>query len=116
MSRLHQSARQSEGQARATAEFTQRQTKRFSDNLRSWPIERSQALFAAFDKSADYARAKLLVSKGWEQAGLGAFSMLKAWVLKERPEDFQDLLPNPEDRSLEAYLVWRIDGADSDDL
>lgn len=105
--------RASEGQARATAEFTQRQTKRFSENLRSWPSERSQALFSAFEKSADFARAKLLVNKGWEQAGQGAFSILKAWVLKERPEDFQDLLPNPEDRSLEAYLVWRIDGADA---
>lgn len=101
-----------EGQARALAEFERRQTKRFVDTLRAWPATRSAGLFSAFESSSEFSKAKLLVAKGWDNAGQGAFSVLKSWARKERPEDYLELLPNPEDRKLEDWLVWRIDQVD----
>lgn len=39
--------------------------------------------------------------------------LLRTWMKGKRPLDFAELLPNPEDRSLDAWLEWRLEMAQS---
>lgn len=100
-----------ERQARAELEFGQQQTKRMVEGLDGWPQERRLALIADFEASPDFGKARMLFNKGWEKPSMGAWTVFKSWLLRERPVDVDDLLPNPEDRSLDAWLTWRLEQA-----
>jgi len=100
--------RAKEQSERATYDFNQHQTRRLIDNIASWPPERKAQLLQRFDQSPAGAKVRVLVAKGWEKAGHGAWSILKTWLAQEHQEDFFELLPNPEDRTLEAWLLWRL--------
>lgn len=49
------------------------------------------------------------MTKGWDHAGVGAWAIFKNWLLTARPDDFFELLPTPEERALEAWLLWRLE-------
>lgn len=101
--------RSKEQQERASFEFGQFQTKRVMENFGFWPEERRAALWQAFSATPEYQKGKLLWgSKGMACTHMGAWGLFKTWVFKSKPEDYNELLPNPEDRSLEAWLVWRL--------
>lgn len=101
-------------QDRAERDFSQRQTKRMVESLAEWPADRRENLLADFETSADYARSKALFHKGWERPSMGAWTIFKTWLIRERPVDVEELLPNPEDRTMEAWLVWRLDNPAAD--
>lgn len=102
-----------ERQERAQQAFSQRQTKRLALALDEWAPERRAELLAAFESSPDAAKAKLLLAKGWDSStSTGAWALLKAWITRERPALLVDLLPNPEDQSLEAWVLWRMESRD----
>lgn len=103
-----------ERQQRAQHDFTQWQTKRFIAAVGELSDERRAELIGAFEASADFKKARLLLTKGWEsKSSYGAWTILKAWLSREQPAVADELLPNPEDRSLEAWLMWRIENPDT---
>lgn len=102
-------ARAKASQERASLEFSSFQTKRLAAAMEAISPEHKQTLLDAFEKSADFAKARLLVTKGWDHAGVGAWAIFKNWLLTARPDDFFELLPAPEERALEAWLLWRLE-------
>lgn len=103
-----------ERQERAQQAFSQRQTKRLASALDEWTPERRAELLGAFESSPDAAKAKLLLAKGWDSStSTGAWALLKAWIMRERPSLLVELLPNPEDQSMEAWVLWRMEQRDT---
>lgn len=100
-----------ERQERAKHDFGKRQTSQFIESLAAWPEARRQELLSAFEASPEYPKTRVLLAKsGWDpKTSYGAWVSLKAWVAKEKPDTYEELLPNPEDRDLEAWLMWRLD-------
>ncbi len=98
-----------ERQERARFEFEQYQNKRFAEALALWPAERKQQLLTAFEQSPEFSRTRVLVAKGWDKAGVGAWIGLKTWMMTARADDLAELLPNPEDRTLPDWLAWRFE-------
>lgn len=94
-------------QARAMEDFNEHQYQRFKEGIAELPPGRLPEMLSEFQLSPAYKRAELLLTDGWDAAGRGPWTMLKAWILKERPEYLPELLPNPEDQSFAAWLVWR---------
>lgn len=101
-------ARAKDAQERATYEFNAFQTGRLVESLDDWLPERRQELLSAFEASPDFPKVRPLLTNGWDKPGKAVWTMLKSWLLLARPADFYELLPNPEDRSLEAWLMWRL--------
>lgn len=100
--------RNKEAKEKAEFDFSNFQVKRLMDNLSEWEEERRVDMLKAFEASPAFGSAKLLVAKGWDKAGKGAWIVLKSWLLRERPDDYFELLPNPEDREMSDWLVWRL--------
>lgn len=106
--RTEEAARRAqEDRERVSYEFGQYQTRRLMDNLAAWPPARQEALRADFEASSEYVKARALMSKGWDKAGVGAWAVIKAWLSKSRADDYYELLPNPEDQDFSAWLIWR---------
>lgn len=96
---------------RLTREFLRHQSDRFTVSLFKMDAPSREALFDAFERSPEGVKAKLLVAKGWEPSNVGALSIFRVWLSKSNPELFESLLPNPEDRSIDAWMAWRLDNA-----
>jgi hypothetical protein len=97
---------------RAHLEFNQRRHKTFKAALWAWPEERRLDLLQGFENSGLNTTTRQLISKGWEAAGMSVWVELREWVLNHRPDDYADLLPNPEDQTMEAWLMWRLEQAE----
>ena len=41
-------------------------------------------------------------------AGVATVGGLRDWLARERQDLWERLLPNPEDRSFDAWLAWRV--------
>lgn len=103
-----------ERRARLQAAFAARQKERFAQSLFELPQEQRQQILADFAASADSAAAKpLLEKRGWELSNVGALRILHNWIARERADLLELLLPAPEDRSVEAWMAWRADLAET---
>ncbi|TXI24178.1 MAG: RepB family plasmid replication initiator protein [Roseateles sp.] len=97
---------------RALVEFNLRRHKIFKAALLAWPEDRRTNFFKEFEGSQDFRSAtRTMIAKGWESAGMSAWVELREWAAKRRPSDWAELLPNPEDQNLDAWLLWRLDQA-----
>jgi hypothetical protein len=69
-----------------------------------------EALLREFEQSEEGKRNKMLWERGWAvDKNLGAYTVLKLWLTQARPELFEALLPQPEDRTMESWLAWRLE-------
>lgn len=100
-------------QERRIREFSRFQSERFITRLFEMVDSTRMDLFAEFEASTEGAKAKLLVTKGWNPKNVGALSIFKSWLTKTHPALMEALLPNPEDKNLEAWMAWRLDAGAS---
>ncbi|MCZ8256949.1 MAG: replication initiation protein [Polaromonas sp.] len=98
-------------QQRIKEAFSAHQTKRFNETLFGMPEGDREAIFAAFEETPEGQRAKSLLRHGWSERSVVALAVLRNWLITGRPDLVDSLLPNPEDRTLEAWMAWRIDQA-----
>jgi len=97
-------------QERMREGFAKHQATVFVTRLFELGPSAREAITSAFEESAAGSGAKLLLSKsGWTSSNAGALSMLRTWMVENRPEDYASLLCNPEDTNLETWLSWRLD-------
>ncbi len=60
--------------------------------------KRGQAVRPFFDKG-----------KGWRPTNERALRALRDWMAQERPVELEGLVPDPKDRSFEAWAAWRVE-------
>lgn len=103
-----------ERKARLEAAFAAWQKDRFAQNLFGLPKAERDRILSEFIESPAGAAAKLLLEKrGWEPSNVGALRILQAWLTKDRADLLELVLPNSEDRTLEAWMAWRADQAEA---
>lgn len=100
-----------ERQKRQQEAFAQHQAKVFNETLFELPDAQRDALFNEFSETVEGKRAERLLKNGWTVRSAGALALLRSWMLATKPEQHRSLLPNPEDRAFDAWLLWRLDQA-----
>lgn len=92
---------------RMNEEFNTHQAKTFSQHLSELPESTRNGLISRFESSDFGASQKVLWQRGWKSNS--ALAVLRAWMSDHNEQLLDVLLPNPEDRSLEAWMAWRFD-------
>lgn len=90
--------------------FARHQSDVFNSSLKALDADRREALTEAYTKSAEGRRLlstqpALDLSKRMHQ------HLVRAWLRDKRPLEYAELLPNPEDKTIEAWLAWRLEQA-----
>ena len=99
-----------ERKERTQRAFDKHQAEVFSGKLFELGNDDRLKLLSTFDATPEGERSRILTGKhGWSPKSVGALSILKGWVLKNEPDWAARLLPNPEDRSIEAWMAWKLD-------
>jgi plasmid replication initiation protein len=68
-----------------------------------------QNLISEFENSNAGKSAKVLLEKGWSPRNTGALVILKCWLQETNSEIYNDLYPEPEDKSYESWSAWRLE-------
>lgn len=101
-----------ERRKRLEERFTSHLRDRFRDAFFELPDVQRDQVTAQFERSSAFASAKVLVEgKGWTRGNSGALTMLRQWMEKEVPDFYQQLLPQSQDRDLQAWLLWQTEQA-----
>ena len=98
-----------EREAKVKEAFARHQTQVANASIFALPPGERAALFAEFEASPKGAKSQILWGRGWTPNNVGALSIFRAWLQEARPDHFEKLLPNPEDRTIEAWSAWRLD-------
>ena len=102
--------RNEERQKRNEQDFARHQVEKLRQALFDLPEAQRESLFREFEVSPEGIKAKMLWEKGWsETKQTPAYIILKSWLAQKKPELFEDLLRSPEDRTLEAWLAFRLE-------
>jgi hypothetical protein len=96
---------------RLSKAFERHQAITFTANLFAADEDYRADVFQRFEQSTDGEKAKLLLRRGWDASNAGALAMLRTWMQREHPDELGRLLPNPEDKGIEAWTAWRADQA-----
>jgi hypothetical protein len=101
-------------QERLKESFQNHQKELFVSWLFSVPDEVRAELEESFMSSSDTtAPEKHLLAKGLRPANTSATAVLRIWLAKTRPELFDQIFTNPEDRSFDAWMAWRLDNLEA---
>jgi len=121
VAKIEAEARAQEAQRQAQArnerrkeEFSRHQATIFTDRLFEMEEGPRSQLLAEFEASQAGMKARMLIDKGWQPKNAGALACLRAWLADERPAVLdQQFFVNPEDKSFDAWLAWRLDNAEA---
>jgi hypothetical protein len=100
-----------EREARMREGFAKHQAEVANVEIFAMDDGRRKALISEFEASEEGARAKLLWGRGWKPSNVGALSVFRKWLSEAHPGDYELLLPNPEDKTVEGWMAWRLDQA-----
>ena len=89
--------------------FAKHQADVFASSLFDLADDERAEVLGKFESSPEGIRARYLLQKGWSSKNVGALSILRGWVVANEPDWTARLLPNPEDRAIEAWMAWRLD-------
>ena len=90
--------------------FQKHQADRFAANLFLLDDVVREELLARFGETPAGKSARVLLEKGgWSPRNVGALTILRRWLAAEAPEVLDELLPQPEDKTVEAFMAWRLD-------
>jgi plasmid replication initiation protein len=102
---------------RRREEFSKHQAAVFTERLFEMPESDRGILLREFEATQAGANARRLVEKGgWTAKNPGALACLRTWLAEERPSVLEQFYPNPEDRGFDAWLAWRLDNAEAQDV
>ncbi|MEI2421791.1 hypothetical protein V6O07_16055, partial [Arthrospira platensis SPKY2] len=90
------------------------QRERFAQWLFAQPEADRAALVRTCIESPDTnPGARMMLKSEISPSDYSAQALLRAWMSSARTEFFEAALPNPEDRSLEDWMAWRLAGGDA---
>ena len=98
-----------ERESRVREAFSRHQSEVFAAELFAIDDAKRDEMIAQFQLSESGVKTSLLWGRGWRPANVGALAVLRAWLVDEKPDVLARLLPNPQDKTLEAWSAWRID-------
>lgn len=115
--KIEAEVRQQEAQREAEARqeklkgaFADYQKKRFSAWLFELPEAERAALVDQFMASPEATLpVRQFFEKGLSPGSMSALSTLRVWIAKNRQELAEQIFPNPEDKSFEAWMAWKLD-------
>ena len=83
--------------------------KRFREGLADLPSDQKSSLLDEFLKSEEGERARILLKKGADPFdSAAAMAFVRLWMERAHSDLVEQILSRPEDRSLEAWLAWRV--------
>lgn len=83
--------------------------KRFRERMSELPEAQLTQLLQEFSRTDEYKKATLLLKKDANPLkSAGAMAFVRTWMESAHPEIVEQLLSLPEDRSLDAWLDWRV--------
>ncbi|MBC7619097.1 MAG: replication initiation protein [Candidatus Saccharibacteria bacterium] len=99
---------------RLKKEFSRHQADVFAARLFEMSAASRREILDAMEGGDMGQKAKMLLSqsKEWSPKSVGALSLLRSWLGKERPEVLEQLLIQPEDNSFESWMMWRLEVAE----
>lgn len=100
-----------EREERFREEFRRHVSTVFTQEFFAADAERRKAVIAEFEASDDAKPAAVFASKGWTPQNGALLSLLRAWMAKQGPERMEEFLPEPQDKSFEAWMAWRLETA-----
>lgn len=97
-------------QARLKESFQAHQRECFVSWLYSLPEVMREELVEAFKNSAETtAPEKHVLAKGLRSSNTSATALLRTWLAKVRPELLEQAFSNPEDKSFDTWMAWRLE-------
>lgn len=101
-------------QERLKEAFTEHQRKRFTEWLFGLEEKLRLDLVAAYRSSGEMTPPiKKFFDNELSPGNLSAQSVLRLWMAKHRPDLMEMAFPNPEDKNLENWMAWKLDGGGS---
>lgn len=94
---------------RIEAEFSQHLSKRFVEWLDGLADVEREDLFEKFAET-ERGRAVRANRAKWQGAGSIFSAGLRAWMKTEHSALLAEALSRPEDKSIEAWMAWKLDG------
>lgn len=89
------------------------QRNRFADWFAALSDIQREQLIADFLAAPEISVGdRLLLKKGVDTNNFSSQALLKKWLTNQRPEQFDEALPNPEDKTFENWMAWRLAGGD----
>lgn len=95
--------------ARLKKDFSKHVADVFSTKLYELDAVERDEIIRSFEASPSAAKAQLLIKNGWSAKSVGALSILRGWLATDRPEVLDRILTNPEEKSFDAWMAWRLD-------
>lgn len=97
-------------QDRLKEAFANHQRERFNGWLFALPEDERAELVRSFKTSADASPiVRGLFDKDLSPGSMSALAVLRGWLSKSRPELAEQAFPNPEDRTFDAWMAWKLD-------
>lgn len=96
-------------QERLKEAFAKHSAQSFARELFALAPAQFGELIAEFEASPQAKAASVFIAKGWTPKNTPALAILRDWLSKTRPQRLDELLPEPQDKSFEAWMAWRID-------
>lgn len=98
-------------QERLKEAFASHQKEKFSAWIFFLPDRERAKLVEAFKASPDATPPlRGFFDKDLTQSNMSALAVLRIWLTKNRPEVVEQFFANPEDRSFDAWMAWKLDG------
>lgn len=107
--RQEQEQRASERRKRLEEEFSRHQSDTFGANLQALGDDAKGALIRDFLASDEARRQGALLKTGLttERQSKGSLVLLRLWTASQRPDVWGELLPHPQDRAFDDWLMWQ---------
>lgn len=97
-------------QQRLKEAFQEHQKERFVEWLFSIPDADRQAYLDLFKASSDFTPpVRVVMDKGLTPQNVSAVALLRVWLAKTYPALMDNVLCNPEDKSFDAWMAWRLE-------
>ncbi len=98
-----------ERQERQREAFEKHQSDVSTQRLFAMDAKLRDALFARFEGTPEGKKAKVFIDKGWTPRNTPAVASFKNWLKESNNEVYLSLLQEPEDRSFDSWVAWRLE-------
>lgn len=96
-------------QKKLQEEFSRHVAVSFTREFFDLPDAVREGVLNDFALAPEAKAASIFTKKGWTANNASALAVLRSWLAKTRPEILDRMLPDPQDKSFEAWMAWRLD-------
>lgn len=91
--------------------FAKHRSECLANWLNTMPDDELSGLFSEFGKTVEGQKLSIVRRTGKGRIpGMAYIRGLLSWLEINRPEQVEEAFQNPEDRSIEAWMAWRLEG------